>query len=158
MTETQLQAAVAARIQELCTTFSIRPPSVSLDLTGATAGQALWPANHIRLNQVLLRENLAAFLAEVIPHELCHLWQRQLGKTDRPHGRVWQALMRRMGVEPRRCHRFDLASARTRCLRHFAYACACGPQSLSSRRHNKVQRGEALYRCRRCGQTLVRAP
>ncbi|HDS1118236.1 TPA: SprT family protein, partial [Pluralibacter gergoviae] len=37
----------------------------------------------------------------------------------------------------------------------FAYRCGCQQHRLTVRRHNRVLRGEAVYRCLRCGEPLV---
>ena len=151
----QLQSLVEGRVNLLCKLHGIRKPLVSYDLRGRAAGQAIWPANRMRLNRALLEGNLPAFLENVIPHELCHLWHRQLvGIADRPHGRFWQDLMRRMGAEPSRCHDFKVEEIR-RPQRQFQYQCQCSTHLLGARRHNRVLRGEATYQCRRCQSRLV---
>ncbi len=52
----------------------------------------------------------------------------------------------------RRTHRFELASVRQNT---FPYRCRCQQHQLTVRRHNRVVRGEATYRCVRCGDLLV---
>lgn len=150
----QIQLLVGERVSRLCEFHGISTPWVSYDLRGRAAGQAIWPANRIRLNWALLESNLPAFLENVIPHELCHLWHRQLGVVDRPHGRFWQELMRRMGAEPSRCHDFKVEEG-GRQQRQFQYQCQCSTHSLSARRHNRVLQGAATYQCRRCRSRLV---
>ena len=149
----QIQRIVEERVRVICDRHGIRIPLVGFDLRGRAAGQAIWPSNRIRLNWVLLQDNLPAFLENVIPHELCHLWHRQLGVADRPHGQFWQGLMRQMGAEPNRCHDFKVED-QARQQRQFIYHCQCGPHSLSARRHNRIQRGEAAYFCKRCRTSL----
>ncbi len=112
-----------------------------------------WRKNEIRLNPVLLLENQREFIDEVVPHELAHLlvWQH-FGRVA-PHGKEWKWMMESvLGVPARRTHRFELASVRQNT---FPYRCRCQQHQLTVRRHNRVVRGEATYRCVRCGDLLV---
>ena len=109
--------------------------------------------NEIRLNPVLLLENQREFIDEVVPHELAHLlvWQH-FGRVA-PHGKEWKWMMESvLGVPARRTHRFELASVRQNT---FPYRCRCQQHQLTVRRHNRVVRGEATYRCVHCGDLLV---
>ncbi len=109
--------------------------------------------NEIRLNPVLLLENQQEFIDEVVPHELAHLlvWQH-FGRVA-PHGKEWKWMMESvLGVPARRTHRFELDSVRQNT---FPYRCRCQQHQLTVRRHNRVVRGEATYRCVRCGDLLV---
>ncbi|STV07202.1 protein sprT [Klebsiella pneumoniae subsp. pneumoniae] len=116
-------------------------------------GTAWLEKNEIRLNPVLLLENQREFIDEVVPHELAHLlvWQH-FGRVA-PHGKEWKWMMESvLGVPARRTHRFELASVRQNT---FPYRCRCQQHQLTVRRHNRVVRGEATYRCVRCGDLLV---
>lgn len=134
--------------------YTLSPiPVIRDDLRGQAAGQALLASNTVRLNGELLRAAGAKVARHTLIHELCHLaiWSRH-GRRARPHGPQWQALMRAMGEEPRRCH--DLPASPSRRQRRFRYACGCTTvHQLSATRHHRVLRGER-YMCRRCGNTL----
>ncbi|WP_341503014.1 SprT family zinc-dependent metalloprotease [Gallaecimonas sp. GXIMD4217] len=128
-------------------------PAVTLDLRGRAAGQAHHGKGQLRFNASLYRENRAAFLQEVVPHEVVHwlVWHHHDTRC-RPHGREWQAMMSQVfGLAPRRTHDFAVRED------SFAYRCLCMEHRLTVRRHNKVQRGQAQYRCKGCGATLVPA-
>lgn len=128
-------------------------PTVTYRQRGTCAGTAWLEKNEIRLNPLLLMENQQAFIDEVIPHELAHLlvWQH-FGRV-RPHGKEWQWMMASvLGVAARRTHRFDVDAVR---VNTFPYRCRCQQHQLTIRRHNRVLRGEALYRCSRCGDVLI---
>ncbi|GAB3038244.1 SprT family zinc-dependent metalloprotease [Bowmanella dokdonensis] len=138
------------------------PPRPLLTFTqrGRIAGTARLQANEIRLNPVLLRDNLHEFLEEVIPHELCHLLVWQLhgrgtkARPVRPHGAQWKQLMWEVfGLKGSACHRMDVSKVQGR---QFNYQCRCGPVKLSVRRHNRVQQG-VTYICRHCRQSLQAA-
>ena len=94
-----------------------------------------------------------AFIDEVVPHELAHLlvW-KHFGRVA-PHGKEWKWMMEAvLGVPARRTHQFELESVRRNT---FPYRCQCQQHQLTVRRHNRVVRGEATYRCVKCGEPLV---
>ena len=141
----------------------IAVPDIELrfDLRGTHAGLAQCRPGEIpvvRLNPVLMAEN-DDFIEETVPHEVAHIgvfyW---LGRNaHRPHGREWQRLMRMLGAEPSRGHRYDVSNTVTRRLKRYPYACACREHRLTSIRHNRIRDG-ASYRCRQCGQALREVP
>lgn len=140
--------------QMLGTTHPI--PAIRFDIRGKTAGMALLQRWSLRFNPVLLAENPQAFLDEVVPHEVSHLIvYARFGKV-RPHGKEWQAVMSQVfGVAPKTTHNFDVASVQGKT---FTYHCGCDVIPLSIRRHNRVQREQVNYVCRRCKQPLVYRP
>ncbi|MGY3902218.1 SprT family zinc-dependent metalloprotease [Aeromonas lusitana] len=137
-------------------------PRIYLNMRGRAAGSARLQTWELRFNPALYQANQQAFMEEVVPHEVAHLlvyalWGEGRGKNRvLPHGRQWQSVMREVfNLEPRTTHSFDLAVLNQNTQ---PYACACQQHQLSIRRHNKVQRGEARYHCRRCRQPLVHQP
>lgn len=128
-------------------------PKVTFNQRGKIAGTARLHSNEIRINPILLTDNLEEFLTEVIPHEVCHLLAYQLYGRVKPHGKEWQALMMKLfELTPHTYHKMDVTKVRGK---HFAYLCKCGPTTLSIRRHNKVLRGQQQYICRQCRTTLT---
>lgn len=133
-------------------------PLVRFDLTGRAAGQ--W---RLRKNTETLRFNPEAFalewdqhFPETVAHEVAHsLVYRTCGtRRVRPHGPEWKRLMQGMGFpNPRITHSTTLT---TRRMRQYHYACACGPQPLSARRHFLINKRGYRYQCRQCGQWLQR--
>ncbi|MGK3374092.1 SprT family zinc-dependent metalloprotease, partial [Citrobacter youngae] len=98
-------------------------------------------------------ENVDAFVNEVVPHELAHLlvW-KYFGRVP-PHGKEWKWMMESvLGVPARRTHQFELQSVQRKT---FTYRCKCQEHQLTVRRHNRVIRGEATYRCVHCGEPLI---
>ncbi|RXJ72332.1 SprT family protein [Veronia nyctiphanis] len=128
-------------------------PDIHFDIRGKTAGMALLNRWTLRFNPVLLRENPEAFLSEVVPHEVSHLLVYAAFGKVRPHGKEWQAMMTKVFKVPASTtHSFDVASVTGKT---FSYRCECDEIPLTIRRHNKVQRQQATYVCRRCQQALV---
>ncbi|MGF1742892.1 SprT family zinc-dependent metalloprotease [Vibrio profundum] len=132
---------------------SFPAPKVSYALRGKAAGKAYFTLNEIRLNPILLQENEEAFINEVVPHEIAHLLTVRLYGKVRPHGSEWQGIMQNVFSLPASTtHSFSIASVQGKA---FEYQCACQSHPLSIRRHNRVQRQQTLYSCRKCGQQLT---
>ena len=155
------QDIVLARVNEClsiaCNKLAVdfAMPTVSFNQRGKIAGCARLQSNQLRFNPVLLADNLAAFLDEVIPHEICHLLAFRLFGKVRPHGREWKNLMLQLyGLAGNTYHQLDVSKVMGNT---FNYTCLCGPLQLSSRRHNKVLRRKVVYSCLRCGEKLVAA-
>ncbi len=128
-------------------------PILSYTQRGKAAGTAHLHRWEIRLNPVLLVDNLELFLHEVIAHELAHLLVFARHGRGAPHGKPWQVMMRQVfGLEPRVTHRLDISKLQGPL---FAYRCACQEHHLSVRRHNRVLRGQSRYLCRHCGTPLL---
>lgn len=127
-------------------------PTCSFDLRGKVAGKALGKQNHLQLNAVLFMENVDAFLADTIPHEVAHLITGKLySQQATPHGKEWQEVMRKMGLSPTRCHSFDTANAAVASTL-YRYRCRCKAFEFSLVRHQRAQRRP--YACRVCKQAL----
>jgi len=138
-----IQQAVMRRLREKLAQANLKlgrnypEPKLSYTQRGTSAGTAWLESYEIRLNPVLLLENSEAFIEEVVPHELAHLlvW-KHFGRVA-PHGKEWKWMMQSVRRNT------------------FPYRCKCQEHQLTVRRHNRVVRGEAVYRCVHCGEQLV---
>lgn len=150
----QAQQALQAYIDQASKHFlhQFRQPQLSYKLRGKCAGKAYLTRWEIRLNPVLFAENPQAFLNEVLPHEIAHLLTYQLFGKVKPHGVEWRSLMREVfHLQPKTTHSFDVSTVQGT---GYAYLCQCQTHYLTIRRHNKVLKGSANYRCTRCQQEL----
>ncbi|ASG74564.1 SprT family zinc-dependent metalloprotease [Salmonella enterica] len=154
-----IQQAVMRRLRENLAQANLKldrhypEPKLVYTQRGTSAGTAWLESYEIRLNPVLLIENADTFIAEVVPHELAHLLVWKHFGRKAPHGKEWKWMMESvLGVPARRTHQFELQSVRRTT---FPYHCQCQQHQLTVRRHNRVVRGEAVYRCIRCGEPLV---
>jgi len=134
-------------------------PPVRFDLSGRAAGQyrVLGGDATIRYNPLIFARYFADNLNETVPHEVAHFVVDQLWglRRVRAHGAEWQSVVRALGAEPRATARYDLTGLPVRRQRRFDYRCACRTHELTTCRHRRVQRGDARYHCRYCGQPLV---
>lgn len=134
-------------------------PPVQFDLSGRAAGQyrVLRGQSAIRYNPWIFARYFEDNLNETVPHEVAHFVVDQLWglRRVRAHGVEWRSVMHALGNEPRATARYDLTGLPVRRQRRFAYRCACQMHQITTCRHNRVQRGEARYHCRQCGQTLI---
>ena len=137
--------------------FSIIP--VHFNLRGRAAGmyRVRDREREIRYNPYLFAKYFDDNLTNTVPHEVAHyIIDCCYGlRRVRPHGREWQQLMRRFGVEPEVTCRYDLSGVPQRRQKRFEYRCECRSHQLTTIRHNKVQRGKASYLCKVCRQPLA---
>lgn len=141
---------------------------VYFDLKGRTAGMYKVVGSgrrvqrQIRYNPWIFAKYYENNLNVTVPHEVAHYlvdcvhnskWKGS--RRVRPHGVEWKSVMAAFGVDSRVTSNFDLEGVPQRQMRQFLYRCGCKDHSLSVRRHNKVHRREASYRCRHCGEVLA---
>jgi len=94
----------------------------------------------LEFNVEAIENHFEDMVQNTIPHEIAHMIDFHLHGRSSGHGRRWQAIMLKLGVQPKRCHTMQLSSARR--TKQFRYVAQCGTEIwLSTQRHNKVQRG-----------------
>lgn len=88
---------------------------------------------------------------ETVVHEVCHVVAKHQnrGRKIEPHGHEWQRLMRRCGVEPKRCHNIDRTGlARTR--RTVSAWCGCQEHKITPQMARRIHCGETSRACKHC--------
>ena len=131
---------------------------VFFDLRGRAAGMYMVRNNKrkIRYNPYLFAKYFDDNIATTIPHEVAHYVVDMLYGAERvkPHGLEWQQVMLSLGAEPRATARYDLSGIPIRKQQRHTYQCACTLHQISTVRHNKIQRGQARYYCRKCNAPI----
>ncbi|WP_233268946.1 SprT family zinc-dependent metalloprotease [Paraglaciecola sp. L1A13] len=153
-----MQSNIAARVNACVThanmqlAINLAQPNISFNQRGKIAGCARLQTNSLKFNPVLLVDNYAAFMSEVVPHEVCHLLAYNLYGRVKPHGKEWRRLMSQLfGLTGQTYHKMDVTKVSGKT---FPYVCECGQIELSIRRHNKVLRQQQRYICRQCSEIL----
>lgn len=150
-------------------------PDVRYDTKGKTAGWACW--NHgnpwIKINPILLNENVERVVNETVPHEVAHIVVNEVYESQNrvyvdpytyrrrraiePHGYEWQQVMRLFGLRPERCHDMDVTTVVA--LRNggsaFIYKCGCREYPMTKSKHERIQRPGGWARCRNCRGKLA---
>jgi SprT protein len=126
------------------------PPIVFNPKMRTTAGRIKYVSNSNRARLIELNPNLLTDdtkLTSTLLHELAHAaaWHRGF----RGHGAQWRSAMRTLGLEPRRCHKYNTAGLRRRHKRVAKMQCSCRVFEITRVRLKKMQNG-AKYRCGKC--------
>ena len=129
-------------------------PVINYDVRGRLGGLAYYRSNLIRINPYVLERNTEEFLAQIVPHEVCHLLAHQIYpyKQIKPHGPEWKSVMRRLGYPPTRCHSFEVEQIRK--TRKFRYVCNCMKHTVGHAVHKKMQAGQKRI-CLKCRQRVI---
>lgn len=143
-----LKSAAEARVSELMDQakklgFKVPRPSVVFNKRGQVAGTMNFDGT-MDLNAELFRQNYDDFLKNTIGHEFAHhicfvYWPN----AEMAHGPEWKQIMVQLGLNPSRCHNYDVSTVKVKEYNKFEYKCpVCGEsQVLTSIRHNKVRKG-----------------
>lgn len=146
------------RAEVLCG-VELPPIAVTFDLRGRAAGQYRVRDGYrsIRFNPYIFARYFDDSLAVTVPHEVAHYAVDVLygAVRVRPHGEEWRAVMGLLGVDARASGCYDLSGMPVRRQRRFRYRCDCRTHELTTCRHNRIVRGQAVYHCRRCGAELI---
>ncbi len=132
-------------------------PVFNFKLKGTTAGRAHLRDNVISINEGLYLRNKSEFLKQTLIHEVAHLAAfRQF--SDRGHGNGWKRVMIDFGLQPTRCHSYDVSEVKSN-TKKFYYTCGCSRLEISTTIHNRITQrlkmGQgAGYSCKKCRQPI----
>jgi SprT protein len=108
----------------------------------------------IRLHAKLLKNYRARYIKDVLTHEFAHAVQMELFNKSRPHGREWKSVMEGLSGVLYKKTNIDYCLKNDRTLKTYRYRCSCQEHFITSIRHNKIIRGDSIYKCKKCGQIL----
>lgn len=144
--------------------YKFKIPSVPILFTkkGSVAGAFILKRDGsmlINFNMAMLLKHTEHFVDNVVPHEYCHYVvyliaseNPKILKKMKAHGDEWKQMMKMIGVEPTRCHNYDVPKKN-----YYLYQCECadgvlvGPQI-----HKKISLGvkNTTYRCKTCKEPI----
>lgn len=135
-----------------------KPVDIRFDLRGRSSGMYVLKhkQRYFRFNPFIFAKYFDDSLASTVPHEVAHYISDILFgiKNIRPHGKEWQAIMHKLGAEPKVTGNYDLSGIPLKRQRRFAYICNCMTHQLTTVRHNKISMGKAHYFCQKCNGPL----
>jgi len=136
----------------------IQPVNTKFDLRGQSAGYYYPAKNLIRYNDYIAARYFDHFVKQTVIHEVSHHIVYQITRgyrvKARAHGPEWQAIMKRFGVTPDRCHDYDVSDIPGKRQRRFTYRCACMEHQISTTRHNRIKKGHRYF-CKICQTELT---
>ncbi|MBN1378366.1 MAG: SprT-like domain-containing protein [Gammaproteobacteria bacterium] len=162
--QTQVRALTRQYIQKAsiyakCSTPEIK---ITFDLRGAAAGLYCVRSGRpeIRYNPYIFARYYDDNLANTIPHEVAHYVADLLfgARNIKPHGSEWRKIVVALGACTQRTHHYDLTGIPRRSEQQYIYICNCREHKISSRRHNRINRGKMRYRCQLCNAELIIKP
>ena len=164
----QQQQRVIGRVADLLSQCQhhfgqvFKPIDIRFDLRGRSSGMYVlkYKQRYLRFNPFIFAKYFDDSLATTVPHEVAHYVSDILFdiKNIRPHGKEWQAIMLKLGVEPKVTGNYDLSGIPVKQQRRFVYVCNCMTHQLTTVRHNKITTGKAHYFCQKCDGQLNQQP
>lgn len=141
-------------------TFS-RPKHIVFKRNGTTGGWCWYSRSELMFQLDLAEHNGDDFLNQTVPHEVAHWIDKEVfgfqrcGSRRSIHGDTWKSIMRRVyGLNPDRCHDYDVSVTITKKQDRYEYVCGCfTTHKISTTLHNKILRGE-WRKCKRCNQRI----
>ncbi len=134
---------------------------------GTSIGQYSPRTNTLTFDPLYIDQYLIEYLGVIVPHETCHMVKHlKYHVKEKAHGRIWQHLMRGVGLNPDRCNgTFEIVPLRQ--VRKVTWHCSCREWPFTIRRVNKdrtfraelAAKGKPVrprYRCPLCKVGITR--
>jgi len=136
-------------------THLLKYPTIEHTIKGKKAGVAYLQQWKVNYNLELLIANEEEFLKQTVGHEIAHLVAFQLFGS-RGHDKAWKYVMRQLGLEPNRCHSYDLSEITIKKHKKVIYKCNCKEHEIGLVRHKNLQANKNRYfTCCLCKGKLV---
>jgi len=152
--KTQFYIELASKLLQL----QIANIEIMFDLKGRSSGMFVVKKNKpcIRYNEIIFSHYFNDNLENTVAHEVAHyiVYRVHGMRNVKPHGVEWQQVMVLFDVKPEVTSSYDTSALPLRRQAQHRYCCVCMTHQLSTTRHNKVQNNRAIYKCRKCRQSL----
>ncbi len=130
-------------------------PKICFDVKGTKGGFADFKDMSIHFNLDLARTNGEVYINQTVPHEIAHLIDFQKYKGW-GHKRTWKMIMQYVfGLEPKRCHNYDVSEVKKKKYDTYIYACKCREHKVKSNMHKKIALNRSKYSCATCRMPIV---
>lgn len=156
---TDIREIIRKRFDE-CYNVVPNLPKIEIDfsLKGRVAGMFCRRIgkSYFRVNLFLAKNNLDDYLRQTIPHEFCHYYVIHNFGRVQSHGWEWKNAMRTLfGLDPKRCHNYDVSQSQGRATTKYEYKCNCKTFFIGAVRHRRLKLNPFHYRCAYCNSTLT---
>ena len=134
--------------------YDLPMPKLDFSLRGSCAGKAFYREWMLKFNLDYMNNYWDDMISNTAPHEVAHLVSFKIyGLRGVGHGIEWQNVAQNLGCSARRCHSYEVISAKK--TRKFIYDCNClnGCQ-VGLNIHRKIQSGLGIRICSNCSQHL----
>ena len=154
---------VETQLEQAASIFNTRLDNIPVlfDLKGRCAGMYRIKNGHscIRFNPHLFAKYFDDNLANTVPHEIAHYVTDVLYglKNIRPHGMEWREVMHKLDAPPLVTAHYDLSGIPIRQYKKYSYQCICAKHELGEKRHRNIEKGKAMYYCKKCSSMLMPA-
>ena len=133
----------------------LKLPIIEHTIKGKKAGVAYLQEWKVNYNLEILIANEEDFLKQTVGHEIAHLVAFQLFGS-RGHDKAWKYVMRQLGLEPNRCHSYDLSVITVKKHKKVIYKCNCKEHEIGLVRHKNLQENKNRYfTCYLCKGKLI---
>lgn len=132
-------------------------PRCEFDVRGTTAGLANSTEWRLSFNLDIAARHWEEFCSRTIPHECAHIVADAFYFKRCMHGREWKHIMQAVyGLEPSRCHKYDVTGLRAKRVQRHFYKCDCEKHiRVGTKFHNRIMRGNTGIYCRTCACYLT---
>lgn len=144
------------KARRLYPSLEISYPVIKTTLKGKASGMAYFSLWQVNYNMEILKNNEKEFLVQTVGHEIAHLVAHKiLGSLG--HDKGWKMIMRLFGLEPKRCHNYNMEGVTVKTRKTVSYSCGCPEKTheIGIVRHKNILKG-SIFQCCKC-KTNIKA-